>query len=163
MTAIRFGGLTRRLTLKTKNKMPSFNKVILAGNLTREPETRYTPKGTAICQIGLAVNRVWTSESGEKKEAVTFVDCKAFGKSAETLAQYVKKGHPLLVEGRLHLEQWEDKETEEPRQKLSVVIESFQFLKGADKGATKPAAAPAQPSGASGASGVPGDGDDVPF
>ena len=91
--------------------MASFNKVILAGNLTRDPELRYTPKGTAIAKIGLAVNRTWKSETGEMKEEVTFVDVDAFGRQAEVIAQYMKKGRPLLVEGRLRLDQWEDKNT----------------------------------------------------
>lgn len=110
--------------------MANFNKVILAGNLTREPELRYTPKGTPIASFGLAINRNWTSESGEKKEDVCFVDCKAFGKPAETLTQYMHKGSPLLVEGRLDLEEWEDKATSKNRQKLTVVVEGFQFLGG---------------------------------
>ena len=113
--------------------MANFNKVILAGNLTRDPEMRYTPKGTAIAEIGLAINRTWISEAGEKKSDVCFVDCKAFGKPAETLSQYVKKGSPLLVEGRLDLEEWEDKESKKNRRKLTVIIEGFQFLNSAPK------------------------------
>ncbi|MST00930.1 MAG: single-stranded DNA-binding protein, partial [Pedosphaera sp.] len=81
--------------------MASFNKVILIGNLTRDPELRYTSKGTAIAKIALAVNRNWTSETGEKKEEVTFVDVDAFGKQAEVIGQYLKKGRPIMVEGRL--------------------------------------------------------------
>ncbi len=81
--------------------MASFNKVILMGNLTRDPELRYTPKGTAIAKIGLAVNRVWTNEAGEKKEEVTFVDVDVFGRTAENVGQYMRKGRPILVEGRL--------------------------------------------------------------
>ena len=91
--------------------MASFNKVILVGNLTRDPELRYTPKGTAIAKIGLAVNRVWTNEAGEKKEEVTFVDVDAFGKTAETIGQYLKKGRPILIEGRLRYQTWEDKQS----------------------------------------------------
>ena len=98
--------------------MASFNKVILVGNLTRDPELRYTPKGTAIAKIGLAVNRTWTSETGEKKEEVTFVDVDAFGRQAEIIGQYMKKGRPFLVEGRLQLDQWEDKQTNQKRSKL---------------------------------------------
>ena len=108
--------------------MASFNKVILVGNLTRDPELRYTPKGVAIAKIGLAVNRTWRSEAGETKEEVTFVDVDAFGRQAETLAQYMKKGSPLLVEGRLRLDQWDDKQTGQKRSKLGVVLEGFQFL-----------------------------------
>ena len=81
--------------------MASFNKVILVGNLTRDPELRYTPKGTAIAKIGVAVNRVWTNEAGEKKEEVTFVDVDIFGRTAENVGQYMRKGRPILIEGRL--------------------------------------------------------------
>src|SRR5690242_12675823 len=108
--------------------MASFNKVILVGNLTRDPELRYTPKGTAIARIGMAVNRTWKSETGETKEEVTFVDVDAFGRQAEVIAQYVKKGRPLLVEGRLKLDTWEDKNTHQKQSKLRVVLESFSFL-----------------------------------
>src|SRR5438105_11590958 len=110
--------------------MASFNRVILAGNLTRDPELRYTPKGMAIAKIGLAVNRVWKNEAGESKEEVTFVDLDAFGRQAETLAQYMKKGSPLLVKGRLRLDQWDDKQTGQKRSRLGVVVEGFQFLGG---------------------------------
>lgn len=108
--------------------MASFNKVILVGNLTRDPELRYTPKGTAIAKIGLAVNRVWTSESGEKKEEVTFVDVDVFGRTAENVGQYMRKGRPILIEGRLRLDQWDDKQTGQKRSRLGVVAESVQFL-----------------------------------
>jgi single-strand DNA-binding protein len=125
--------------------MASFNKVILVGNLTRDPELRYTPKGMAIAKLGLAVNRTWKNESGESKEEVTFVDIDAFGKQAETIAQYLKKGSPLLMEGRLRLDQWDDKQTGQKRSRLGVVLEGFQFLGGgnrAEGGAARPAAAP---------------------
>jgi single-strand DNA-binding protein len=155
--------------------MASFNKVILVGNLTRDPELRYTPKGTAIAKIGLAVNRVWKNEAGESKEETTFVDVDAFGRQAETLAQYMKKGSPLLVEGRLRLDQWDDKQTGQKRSKLGVVLEGFQFLGGGSRGeasaagesARRPAAAPvAAPAVA--AEGAepdmpPPEQDDVPF
>jgi single-strand DNA-binding protein len=108
--------------------MASFNKVILLGNLTRDPELRYTPKGMAIAKVGLAVNRVWTSETGEKKEEVTFVDVDIFGRTAENVSQYMRKGRPILIEGRLRLEQWDDKQTGQKRSKLSVVGETVQFL-----------------------------------
>src|SRR5258708_36039346 len=108
--------------------MANFNKVILAGNLTRDPELRYTPKGTAVAKIGLAINRTWKSESGESKEEVTFVDADAFGRTAEVIAQYMRKGRPIILEGRLKLDQWEDKNTHQKQSKLRVVIESFQFL-----------------------------------
>jgi single-strand DNA-binding protein len=113
--------------------MANFNKVLLMGNLTRDPEVRYTPKGTAIATIGLAVNRVWTTESGEKKEEVTFVDVDVWGRQAETIGQYMAKGRPIFIEGRLKLDQWDDKESGQKRSKLKVVCESFQFI-GAPKG-----------------------------
>src|SRR3954467_3799646 len=108
--------------------MANFNKVILAGNLTRDPELRYTPKGVAITKFGLAINRTWKSETGETKEEVTFVDIDAFGRQAEVIAQYMKKGKPLLVEGRLRLDQWEDKNTHQKQSKLKVVLDGFSFI-----------------------------------
>ena len=108
--------------------MASFNKVILAGNLTRDPELRYTPKGTAIARLGIACNRKWKSETGEMKEEVTFVDVDAFGKPAETIGQYLKKGRPILIEGRLRYDTWEDKQSGQKKSKLGVVLENFQFL-----------------------------------
>jgi single-strand DNA-binding protein len=114
--------------------MPNLNKVMLMGNLTRDPELRFTPKGTAVCKGALAINRTWKSEDGEKKEEVTFVDFTAWGKVAETIGQYFKKGKPIYLEGRLNLEKWEDKQTGQPRQKLAVVMESFQFIDSAVSG-----------------------------
>ncbi|HPC62346.1 MAG TPA: single-stranded DNA-binding protein [Verrucomicrobiota bacterium] len=121
--------------------MASYNKVILVGNLTRDPELRYTPKGMAIAKLGLAVNRVWRTETGETREEVTFVDVDAFSKQAETIAQYMKKGSPILIEGRLRLDTWDDKQTGQKRSKLGVVVEGFQFLGGGTRteGATDPA------------------------
>ena len=153
--------------------MASFNKVILVGNLTRDPELRYTPKGMAIAKVGLAVNRNWTSESGEKKEEVTFVDVDIFGRTAENVAQYMRKGRPILIEGRLRLDQWDDKQTGQKRNKLGVVGEVVQFLgspTGGEGGApaaqrSQPAAAaPAAPAAAEPVDGDgPPEGDDVPF
>ena len=108
--------------------MASYNKVILIGNLTRDPELRYTAKGTAIAKIGLAVNRRWKNEAGEWQEEVTFVDVDSFGRQAETIGQYLKKGRPILIEGRLRLDQWDDKATGQKRSRLGVVMETFQFL-----------------------------------
>src|SRR6267154_289176 len=113
---------------RLKGNMANFNKVIIAGNLTRDPELRYTPKGTATARIGMAINRTWKSETGETKEEVTFVDVDAWGRQAEVLAQYMKKGRPLLMEGRLKLDQWEDKNTHQKQSKLKVVLESFSFI-----------------------------------
>ncbi len=154
--------------------MASFNKVILVGNLTRDPELRYTPKGTAIAKIGLAVNRVWTSESGEKKEEVTFVDVDIFGRTAENVAQYMRKGRPILIEGRLRLDQWDDKQTGQKRSKLGVVAETVQFLGSPGEGgggsgesaaprrAPSPAA-PKAPEPPDSGDGPPPEEDDVPF
>ena len=154
--------------------MANFNKVILAGNLTRDPELRYTPKGTAIATFGLAINRKWKSETGETKEEVTFVDVDAFGRQAEVVAQYMKKGRPFLVEGRLKLDQWEDKNTHQKQSKLKVVLEGFSFIdaKGGDSGApsdaprARPAAAPTAaaeaPASAEPEASEP-EQDDVPF
>jgi len=157
--------------------MASFNKVVLVGNLTRDPELRYTPKGTAIAKIGLAVNRVWTNEAGEKKEEVTFVDVDVFGRTAENVGQYMRKGRPILIEGRLKLDQWDDKQTGQKKSKLGVVAETVQFLgsapggEGGGGGGAAPAAPraprPAAASSAPPAEPVEGDGppesDDVPF
>ena len=98
------------------------------GNLTRDPELRYTPSGTAIAKIGMAVSRKWYNETREIQEEVTFVYVDAFGKRAETIGQYLKKGNPILVEGYLRLDQWEDKQTGQKRSQLKVVLENFQFL-----------------------------------
>jgi single-strand DNA-binding protein len=152
--------------------MASFNKVILIGNLTRDPELRYTPKGMAIAKIGLAVNRTWRTEAGESKEEVTFVDVDAFGRQAETLAQYMKKGSPLMIEGRLKLDQWDDKQSGQKRSKLGVVVEGFQFLGGGNREGGAPsdaprrapaAAAAAAPAAAAEPDMPPPEEDDVPF
>jgi len=108
--------------------MANLNKVMLIGNLTRDPELRVTPKGTAICQFSLAVNRKFKDESGGEREEVTYVDIEAWGKSGENIAKYCSKGRPLFVEGRLRLDQWEDKTTKEKRSRMKVVCDNFQFL-----------------------------------
>ncbi len=147
--------------------MASFNKVILVGNLTRDPELRYTPKGTAIAKIGIAVNRVWTSETGEKKEEVTFVDVDVFGRTAENVGQYMRKGRPILIEGRLRLDQWDDKTTGQKKSKLGVVAETVQFLgsaQGGEGGASAPLRQrPAAPAGEPLEGDGPPESDDVPF
>jgi single-strand DNA-binding protein len=108
--------------------MASFNKVILMGNLTRDPELRYTPKGTAVAKLGLAVNRTWKTETGETKEEVLFIDIEAFSRQAENIGQYLKKGSPILVEGRLRLDTWDDKQTNQKRSKILVAAENVRFL-----------------------------------
>lgn len=109
--------------------MPSFNKVILCGNLTRDPEIKYTQGGTAVSEIGLAINRVWKDRNtNERKEEVTFVDVTLWGRTAEIAGDYLKKGAAALIEGRLQLDQWEDRETGQKRSKLKVVGEALQLL-----------------------------------
>ncbi|MGZ0655954.1 single-stranded DNA-binding protein [Coraliomargarita sp. W4R53] len=113
--------------------MASFNKVILMGNLTRDPETRVTATGLTICKLGLAVSRVFSTKDGERREETTFVDIDAFGKQAEIITKYFRKGKPILVEGRLKLDQWETNEGQK-RSKMGVVMETFQFVGGRDDG-----------------------------
>ena len=108
--------------------MASFNKVILLGNLTRDPEIRYTPKGSAVCDLGLAVNRVYTLDSGEKREEVTFVDVVLWARLAEIAGEYLKKGRPVFIEGRLQLDTWDDKQSGQKRSRLRVVAENMQML-----------------------------------
>jgi len=158
--------------------MASFNKVILVGNLTRDPELRYTPKGLAIAKVGLAVNRVWKNEAGETKEDTTFVDIDVFGRTAEIVGQYLRKGSPALFEGRLKLDTWEDKQTNQKRSKLTVVADHVQLLgsRGAPGDAGVPAPAPNRPQPAAPApvpepaapvsqetDAAPTEEDDVPF
>ena len=150
--------------------MASFNKVILLGNLTRDPEVRYTPKGTAVTELGMAVNRVYTAENGEKREETTFVDVTLWGRTAEIAGEYLKKGRPVLIEGRLQLDTWDDKQSGQKRSKLKVVGEGLQLIGsrpgggggggGNEEGSgaprsNKPAPPKAVPS-------EPGD-DDIPF
>jgi single-strand DNA-binding protein len=108
--------------------MAYLNKVFLIGNLTRDPELRVTPKGTAICQFGLAVNRQFKDESGQTRDETTFVDIEAWGKQGELVSKYLTKGSPAMVEGRLKLDQWEDKTSGQKRSKLKIVLDNVQFL-----------------------------------
>jgi len=108
--------------------MASFNKVILLGNLTRDPEVRYTPKGSAVCDLGIAVNRQYTLDSGEKREEVTYVDVVLWSRLAEIAGEYLKKGRPVFIEGRLQLDTWDDKQSGQKRSKLRVIGETMQLL-----------------------------------
>ncbi len=108
--------------------MANLNKVMLIGNLTRDPELRHTPKGTAVAELGLAINRVWRDEQGNKQEDTTFVDVTLWGRSAELAQQYLFKGNPVFIEGRLTLDTWDDKATGQKRSKLKVIGETMQFL-----------------------------------
>ena len=152
--------------------MANFNKVILMGNLTRDPELSYTPNNTPVCKFGLAINRQWTDrQTNEKHEETCFVDCTAFGRQAETINQYMRKGRGLLVEGRLHYSQWTNQEGQK-RSKLEVVTERSQFLGGPGAGGERPGGPPAEAEGSGApapgaqAPGAPADQpgpDDVPF
>ena len=108
--------------------MANLNKVFLIGNLTRDPDVRYTPKGTAVADLGLAINRTWTDDQGEKKEETTFVDVTLWGRTAEIAQQYLKKGNPAFVEGHLQLDTWDDKQTGQKRSKLKIIGEHLQLL-----------------------------------
>ncbi|MBI5760053.1 MAG: single-stranded DNA-binding protein [Planctomycetales bacterium] len=127
--------------------MSSFNKVILVGNLTRDPELRHIPSGTAVTEIGLAINRYWfDKQSNTRKEETTFVDVTLWGRDAEVAAEYLTKGRSVLIEGRLQLDQWDDKQSGQKRSKLKVVGESMQMLgskqEGGAGGGSRSAAAP---------------------
>ena len=149
--------------------MPNYNKVILMGNLTRDPEVKYTSGGTAIAKLGMAINRTWTNKEGQKQEETTFVDVDAFGRQAEVIGQYLKKGRPVMIEGRLKLDQWDDKQTGQKRSKLGVTLEGFQFLDsgggggGNGGGGHSQGNAPAASSGSSAPSTSLPEDDDVPF
>src|SRR5881409_3195899 len=114
--------------------MASFNKVILLGNLTRDPEVRYTPKGSAVCDLGIAINRQYTLDSGEKREEVTYVDVVLWSRLAEIAGEYLKKGRPVFIEGRLQLDTWDDKQSGQKRSKLRVVAEGMQLIGGRQGG-----------------------------
>lgn len=143
----------------------NFNKCILAGNLTRDPELRYTPKGTAVVNVSLAINRKWKNEASDAKEEVTFVDLVAFGRTAEVIGQYQKKGHQAFYEGRLHLETWDDKTTDQKRQRLKVIIETCQLMGGnrAEGGGGSQAAPAARPAAAPSHDYAPGEDEEPPF
>ncbi|MFQ5734787.1 MAG: single-stranded DNA-binding protein [Planctomycetaceae bacterium] len=116
--------------------MASFNRVILMGNLTRDPQVRYTPNQTAVADLGLAINRTWFDKvSQQKKEDVTFVDVTVWGRTAEVAGEYLAKGRSVLIEGRLQLDQWDDKETGQKRSKLKVVCENMTMVGGRQGGA----------------------------
>jgi single-strand DNA-binding protein len=106
----------------------SYNKVFLLGNLTRDPEVRYTPKGSAVADLGIAVNRQYTLDTGEKREEVTYVDVTFWGRTAEVAGEYLKKGRSVFIEGRLQLDTWDDKQSGQKRSKLKVIGEMMQML-----------------------------------
>ena len=129
--------------------MANLNRVLLIGNLTRDPEVRYTPKGTAVAEIGLAINRIYSGEDGEKKEETTFVDVTLWARQAEIAGQYLKKGRPVFIEGRLQLDTWDDKQTGQKRSRLRVVSENLQLLGSRQEGeSSSPASPPRRASAA---------------
>jgi single-strand DNA-binding protein len=155
--------------------MPNYNKVLLMGNLTRDVELKYTPTtNTAVAKIGLAVNRRYKGNDGEMKEETTFVDCEAWGATAENLSKWLSKGKPVFLEGRLKLDTWQDKDGSN-RSKLKVVVETFQFVdsKGGEGGnsggggggarASKPQGAYTGSPSSGGGSHEPLGEDDIPF
>jgi ribosomal protein S6 len=153
--------------LRDKKVKKERNKVILLGNLTRDPEVRYTPKGSAVCDLGLAVNRNYTLENGEKREEVTFVDVVLWARLAEIAGEYLKKGRPVFIEGRLQMDSWDDKQTGQKRTKIRVVGETMQLLgsRPAGGGGDSPEGErPPRPAGkpAAAAPAAPDD-DEIPF
>ena len=160
--------------------MANLNKVMLIGNLTRDPELRYTPSGKAVADISLAINRVWNNEQGQKQEETIFVDVTLWSRQAELAQQYLTKGRGVYIEGRLQMDTWDDKETGKKRSRLKVVGDNLQFLPdgrgsaGGSGGGERPAqqtSRPPQqaqrPSPQQGASAAPPDEyqeeDDIPF
>mgnify|MGYP000079551773 CR=1 FL=1 len=161
--------------------MASVNKVMLLGNLTRDPEIRYTPKGTAVTDLGMAINRIRTGDNGERIEEVTYVDVTLWGRTAELAGQYLSKGRSVFIEGRLQLDQWDDKATGQKRSRLRVVGENMQFIGGQGGGGNsqggsqqqsrppqqqqqQPSGESAPPqSGGAAASSFDDDSDDIPF
>ncbi|MEN9991338.1 MAG: single-stranded DNA-binding protein [Verrucomicrobiota bacterium] len=157
--------------------MANLNKVLLLGNLTRDPELRYTPKGTAVADIAVAINRVWNNEQNQRQEETTFVDITLWGRQAEIAQQYLTKGRGVFIEGRLQMDSWEDKASGQKRSKLKVVAENLQFMPdgkgnaggGYSSGGGGSSAAPARSAGPSAMSGASADDsgfqeeDDIPF
>src|SRR3954447_425224 len=153
--------------------MASYNKVLLLGNLTRDPEVRYTPKGSAVADLGIAVNRQYTLDTGEKREEVTFVDVTFWGRTAEVAGEYLKKGRSVFIEGRLQLDTWDDKQSGQKRSKLRVIGENMQMLgsRGAGGGAgaaeggdeERPARAATPPPKAAVTGPAEPDDDEIPF
>jgi single-strand DNA-binding protein len=153
--------------------MANLNKVMLIGNLTRDPELRHTPKGTAVSEISLAINRVWNNDQGQKQEETTFVEVTLWGRQAELAQQYLTKGRPVYIEGRLQLDSWDDKETGKKRTKMRVIGENMQFLSSGNAGGgsserpQQQSSAPQRSGSPQGASAAPAqdfqEDDDIPF
>lgn len=147
--------------------MNGIAQVTILGNLTRDPELKYTPKGTAVCQVGVAVNTSFQGQDGQKVEKVSFIDCVLWKGAAETLAKYLTKGSPVFLTGRLEQETWEDKQTGDKKSRLKVQVQEFRFVGGKREGdgEGQPARPPSRPAARPSASddGPPLEDDDVPF
>jgi single-strand DNA-binding protein len=126
--------------------MPSFNQVNLIGNVTRDPQTKVLPSNTSLAEFGLAINRKYKTQGGEQREEVCFIDCAAFGKTADLIGEYVLKGKPLFVTGRLKYDSWEDKNGGGKRSKISLIVENFQLLGGRESAGDETDQRPAAPS-----------------
>ncbi len=144
--------------------MASFNRIILVGNLTRDPQLSYTPNNTAICKFGIATNNKWKDKEGNAREETCFVDCVVFGRAGETFNQYMTKGRPVLIEGRLKLDQWTTPEGDK-RSKHEVIVENFTFLGGgrAEGGGGRAAEVAASGAATSGTGYEPPTNDGIPF
>ena len=141
--------------------MANFNKVLLMGNLTRDPQLSYLPSQTAVIEFGLAVNRVWRSKEGEQKTEVCFVDCQAFAKTAENINKYLHKGDPIFIEGRLKLDSWTAQDGTK-RSKHRVFVENFQFISGQGQGQGTNASGGHNSAPADSQVNIPSD-DEIPF
>jgi single-strand DNA-binding protein len=136
--------------------VPTYNRVILMGHLTRDPQLSYLPSQTPVCEFGLAVNEKWRDKAGTQQEYVSYFDCKIFGKPAEVLNQYVRKGDPLHIEGKLRQSRWE--KDGQKRSKVEVNVDGFQFLRSGER-QPRSEAGPAPQDNAP----APGANDDIPF
>lgn len=128
--------------------MRGFSKAIIAGNVTRDPEMRATPSGAQACNFTIAVNRTFRGGDGEQQEQTSFIDCVAWGRSGETIAQYVKKGSGLIVSGRIEQRSWEDKTSGQRRSRVEIVVDDFSFVGGGDGGGSGRSGGSSRPSAA---------------
>jgi single-strand DNA-binding protein len=148
--------------------MASYNRIVLMGNLTRDPQLSYTPSNTAVCKFGIATNRSWKDRDGQTREEVCFVDCALFGRGGEVFNQYMAKGRSVLVEGRLQFQQWTSPEGEK-RSKHEVIVENFTFVGGRGEGGAREPGADSRGAQAVASGGPayddapPPNGDDIPF
>ena len=171
LCVVRVAGVLDEADKDKESEMASFNKVILLGNLTRDPQLSYLPSQTPVVEFGLATNRKWTAQDGSQRDETCFVDCQMYGKRAEVINKYLKKGNPLFVEGRLKFDSWQAQDGSK-RSKLRVFVENFEFIGGGQRagggggqGGYGGQAPVGQPGPEMGGEQPPagGPGDDVPF